>query len=102
MTVQVQDKGLRALRFVVIAMGIALIGGMLLLFNVIYKRYEEEQAIKQGALCPSKEVEADVPGVIVSFKREGTHVTLLSDQGRQQALYIVHLCSGEVLHKMKF
>ncbi len=100
------------LKFIVVAMGVALVAGTILLFVMLFQR---QNAVKETAALPAPVVAGceggqftlPVRGEIQSFQQHDGRITLLTKERRnEQQVMILDVCSGQVistfaLHKEK-
>lgn len=87
-------------------MGVLLIGGIILLFVLVFQRNQEsKEAKKQKNNCPSEEYVLPERGEIKSVSYEDNIMTVLlkteENQEKQQKIYVVDLCKYEVKHKIR-
>lgn len=104
------------LKFIVVAMGVALVAGTILLFVMLFQR---QNAVKEEIVtpvsaaspvavrCDGGQFTVPVRGEIQSFQQDSDRITLLTkERHNEQQVVVLDVCSGQIissfaLHKEK-
>lgn len=100
----------RALKFVVISMGLVLIGGTILLFALVFSKMsgEKEEAsaiyVPRGYRdCAQVEIPLQTAETIRSIEFDDMVARIITDlPNGESSLKLVHSCSGELLGSVTF
>jgi hypothetical protein len=90
----------RGLKYAVIGMGIALVGGMLLLMVLVIGKIASGGEKKARNHC--EEAQVSLPeGEILEVREEGPNLIVRLRDGQGQLLLRYHSCSGELLRRVR-
>lgn len=94
-------KSLYMLKFTVISIGIALVGGMILLFIVIYQRHSNSTKSAKTDPCAKEKLTVPVNSAILAMEQDGNRITLLTRGNRAgQELIVLDSCENKILNRI--